>query len=633
MLPGWPYRTTTNDALDRQVYSSPAVGDLDGDGRFETVVIDRDGYVHAIRADGSAMPGFEGGVPLRPPGQTRGIDDVFASPILADVDGDGRNDILASFLGRLVALDVSGDELWSIDAPQNDFRFNAPAVGQLDGRGGLELVASSNRFGVPNPPRGLGVYRLPESPIAPAWPMHRRSADGMAVAQNPTFVVPYIRATFRALLDREASASDIAFFSDLILSNTWTPETLADTVALTPEARSVVVRSLFARYVDRSPSPEEVIYGQDLLATRPARDLAVQLLLSRESVARSDGTLEGFVDRMYEKVVRRPPVPEESAIIIPLLERGDLSIEGLADFLLNSEQFILLDIAVPVVLAYRTEFPDAPFDEAAVATVLLDRAGGRLEEGLRAGIIASGGRYERTSTIGGFVRSAYADLLQRQATPAEVAGRLRGFAAGTLTPQRFLNDLIDGPEGRALFVTEQVRALLGRAADASTIAALANYGSREELRITLAASPEYVARNGGTLDGFVRAAFRDLAGVDPVPRSTLNEWVNLIGSGRQTRVDLARALTLGALGANKVTVEQLFRYLPDESKGVLRTALEAPPNGPAVNPDPALIDALVNARAAGASERDILTFLLTTPAYLARSAYVRGLYVSAGNRR
>ncbi|RUL89759.1 FG-GAP-like repeat-containing protein [Tautonia sociabilis] len=635
IVPGWPYRTTTDSSQDRQVYSSPAVADLDGDGRLEVVAVDFAGHVHAVRGNGQPLPGFEGGIRLVdvPPR----LNDTYTSPIIADADGDGDPDIIASSLQDMVALDRSGAELWRITAPVGpgglaDGLVNAAAVGQLDGVGGLELVASSNLFAQVNPPRSLGVYQLPESSLTPPWPMHRKTADAKAVAQSPNFVERSIRATFRAILGREASGSDLAFFSGLILSNTWTPKTLADIVALTPEARTVVLRKLYDSYLQREPTPQEIADGQQRLALGTAEQIARDLLLSPESIAKTDGSLAGILGRMYQTIFRRPIRPDEVAALVPVVEGGYLPIEEIARLLLLSEEFVLLEIAAPAVIAYRTEFPDAPFDDAAIAALLMDRIGGQPEERILAKLIASGGRYERTSLAAGLVRSALIDVNQNAPTPHEVGDWLKAFTRGAITPGAFFRAIIDAPEARAQYVREQVQQLLGREADSATIAALSGFSSREELRILIVSSPEYLARNGGTNEGFIRAAFRDLYGVDPLPQNVLSERLNALNRGRETRQSMARALVFSTPAYERDVVNLLFRYLPDESNGVLRVPIGAPAGSPPTNPDPALIATLVSARQAGASDAEILARILESSAYLSKTSWIRGRYRSPGLR-
>ena len=66
------------------VYSSPALGDLDGDGHLEVVVGSDDGKVYAWHHDGTPVAGWP---------QTTG-DVVDSSPALGDLDGDGHLEVV-----------------------------------------------------------------------------------------------------------------------------------------------------------------------------------------------------------------------------------------------------------------------------------------------------------------------------------------------------------------------------------------------------------------------------------------------------------------------------------------------------------------------------------------------------------
>lgn len=76
-LPGWPI------AVDDQIISSAAIVDLDGDDSLDLVVGSKDGRLYGWTLEGRALPGFpyELGAP------------VFSSPWVGDLEGDGRADI------------------------------------------------------------------------------------------------------------------------------------------------------------------------------------------------------------------------------------------------------------------------------------------------------------------------------------------------------------------------------------------------------------------------------------------------------------------------------------------------------------------------------------------------------------
>ncbi|HUT73525.1 MAG TPA: VCBS repeat-containing protein, partial [Armatimonadota bacterium] len=118
-------------------YVSNATVDLDGDGKLETFHVDKAGNVYCENHDGTRrwMATFEG-------------HGIFWAPAVADLDGDGQLEVV---VGQRMTQEISsgaGLRMISSDgsvrpAPGVTGGANAsPAVGDLDGDGKLELMAS-----------------------------------------------------------------------------------------------------------------------------------------------------------------------------------------------------------------------------------------------------------------------------------------------------------------------------------------------------------------------------------------------------------------------------------------------------------------------------------------------------------
>ncbi|MDZ4805647.1 MAG: C25 family cysteine peptidase [Candidatus Eisenbacteria bacterium] len=79
-LPGFPYTTLG------EITSSPAVGDIDNDGQPEIIFGASDSKVYALNGDGTAATGWPQGIQLN--------EDFDSSPAIGDLTGDGIPDVV-----------------------------------------------------------------------------------------------------------------------------------------------------------------------------------------------------------------------------------------------------------------------------------------------------------------------------------------------------------------------------------------------------------------------------------------------------------------------------------------------------------------------------------------------------------
>jgi subtilisin family serine protease len=135
-LPGWPVLARDGDYAAK-ILSSPAIGDLDGDGSPDVVEGTAEAYgstpntsgrVYAFDVHGQPLPGW----PVDPPALAadsiplagQGVPD---SPSLADVDGDGEDEVaVAAFTGQPELFDGDGTRLGGAGGAS---RFQVAGVG------------------------------------------------------------------------------------------------------------------------------------------------------------------------------------------------------------------------------------------------------------------------------------------------------------------------------------------------------------------------------------------------------------------------------------------------------------------------------------------------------------------------
>jgi MYXO-CTERM domain-containing protein len=160
--------------------STPAVGDLDGDGKLEIVAPTVNGTLYVVGHDGKVRDGWPvrlDDVPSCPiegapakglcsgcaEGQSTGgcprdiVDrGIFSSPVLADMNEDGKLEILqAGFDGKLYVFDASGKAVdgWPVEIhytgglapePPRGRILTTPAVADFNGDGIPDVLIGSN---------------------------------------------------------------------------------------------------------------------------------------------------------------------------------------------------------------------------------------------------------------------------------------------------------------------------------------------------------------------------------------------------------------------------------------------------------------------------------------------------------
>ncbi|MEX2195021.1 MAG: S8 family serine peptidase [Thermoleophilaceae bacterium] len=169
--------------------ATPAVGDVAGGPAPEIVAAGLDGRVYAWNARGRRVPGF----PVRI--DERGDDDrldraIYASPALADLDGDGRLDIVAAGADQKVyAWDGRGQPLpgWPVlarDRAGGDVAkiLSSPAIGDIDGDGSPDIVHGTGEAYGSTPLASGRVYAWDAGGrLLPGWPVKPGALVGEAL--------------------------------------------------------------------------------------------------------------------------------------------------------------------------------------------------------------------------------------------------------------------------------------------------------------------------------------------------------------------------------------------------------------------------------------------------------------------
>lgn len=165
-------------------------------------------------------------------------------------------------------------------------------------------------------------------------------------------------------------------------------------------------------------------------------------------------------------------------------------------------------------------------------------------------------RADVTSENTNFIEKVYSDLLQRTASPTDLANGLS--ALGAKTRYQFVLSIDTSSDYYQLLVQSYYQQLLGRAADSAGLNAnmallLAN-NTDEFVQAQMASSSEFFLDSGSTNAGFVTALYKDFLNRTP-DSSELALWVGYLST--MSRDDVAMQF-LGSLDYDKALVGSYY---------------------------------------------------------------------------
>lgn len=141
--PGWPVFLTNVHGVQGIVgYSSPAIADIDNDGKEEIIV--KDGQqLFVYDYQGNLKPGWPREMSWIMYGNA-----MVSSPVVADINNDNKKEIIVTFRGdnsedgKILVMNSHGDNLvgWPLTIPSKFTNISSPIVCDLDGDGNVEIV-------------------------------------------------------------------------------------------------------------------------------------------------------------------------------------------------------------------------------------------------------------------------------------------------------------------------------------------------------------------------------------------------------------------------------------------------------------------------------------------------------------
>ena len=167
--------------LGDSLASAPVLGDLDGDGTLEIVLLTRNGVIHALRADGLRHADFPFEIP-----RFAKVGDLYFEAILFDIDADGKQEIFVAGRSGIFAIDDDGKLLPGFPLLTASPPTASPVAFDINGDGRLELAAlDGEALYVWDPQRVMAGY----TGSSAHWPQARADAAGtraVSITVEPT---------------------------------------------------------------------------------------------------------------------------------------------------------------------------------------------------------------------------------------------------------------------------------------------------------------------------------------------------------------------------------------------------------------------------------------------------------------
>jgi hypothetical protein len=443
--------------------ASPLIADLDGDGSVEIIAATLQGYVQAWNAAGTQVFSTQARPYTDNPEAGTSLP-IARAPVAVDLDGDGTLEIMVSIGSQMVILDSTGTQISSLDEAERVFHTysGSPVARDIDGDGLIDLISGGTTVAHDQ----AVIYRF-ENPLEQTGEAGRTAT--YQEVQSLHNIQSFVERFYTTILGRT---------SDPAGNNGWTDGLQAGVLTGADVARGFVGS---AEFIARGTSNSEFVATlyRAFFGREPDAGLNAWVAQLESGVARL-AVVDGFVgSREFSNLATAYGIRAQS-VVTPGSDADVQAGQAMASDVLRggSGDTVLHDGGMTGVSGYG-----APQTQAAGQVF-------RLYEAVLG----------RVPDYGGF-QSWFNGLTTGAITLEQMAGAFAGSREFTL---------VYGTLDDAGFVALLYQNVLGRAASTAEIdawMALIDGGqTRAQVALGFANSQEFIRTSNAGLDGFMRSA-------------------------------------------------------------------------------------------------------------------------------
>lgn len=194
-----------------KTFATPLFADLDNDGTQEIIATTLNGYVHAWRANGQPLfttPTSSFGATISQP--------IFSSPLAVDLNNDGKLEIIYSQGAQLVIVNAQGQQVTFADKPQYLIQSytGSAAIKDIDNDGRLDIISGGTNTTQDKSViyRFINDYALKNTQNRYARQQFREPDLG----HQRTQILDFVRRFYKKILNRTADTTGLLYWNSAL---------------------------------------------------------------------------------------------------------------------------------------------------------------------------------------------------------------------------------------------------------------------------------------------------------------------------------------------------------------------------------------------------------------------------------